>query len=112
MKSIILALSFVLSSSAFASSGAVLLDCNISSGPDQQVTVRATPEGLLLVELTNSGSVVTRALSQKEWASKSIKLRSESKFESGTMKLVNGQWAYKIAGNMGFADCSANSYSN
>jgi hypothetical protein len=85
MKSIILALSFVLSSSAFASSGAVLLDCNISSGPDQQVTVRATPEGLL---------------------------RSESKFESGTMKLVNGQWAYKIAGNMGFADCSANSYSN
>jgi hypothetical protein len=58
----------------------ILLDCNVfesGGGPDQQVTVIQREDGLVLRELTNSGSTEERPLSEDEWASKSLTLRRD-----------------------------------
>jgi hypothetical protein len=85
-----------------------LLDCNISFGPDQQATVIGNGTTLELRELTNSGSIVERALSVQEWASHKIHLRSEYG-ETSTLTKDGNDWSAATTGGgfneLGFADC-------
>jgi hypothetical protein len=92
---------------AFAASGAKLLVCEISFGTDQEVTVRSTPAGLVLEELDEAGSLLSRPLSAQEWASRTLQLRVDSPMDSGTLKLKDGQWTYALAETFfGTADCT------
>lgn len=97
----------VFSMAAQAQSTKVLLDCNISFGPNQAVRVLETETGLVLEELTNTGSFQRRALLQEEWASKKLGLRIESLFDKGSMTLqTDGNWYYTFGGSYGYASCS------
>lgn len=58
----------------------VLLDCNVfesGGGPDQEAIVVKRGDGLVLKELTNTGSMIERPLDQAEWDKQEIKLRLE-----------------------------------
>jgi hypothetical protein len=74
--------------------GQVLLRCNISSGPDQEVTVHRTVEGLFLHELTTSGRRLNRALSQTEWDSRRLRLRAEFPGEENVLTGEKGAWTF------------------
>jgi hypothetical protein len=87
-----------------------LLACNLSFGPDQQVVVVSTPDGLILRELTNSGSMLSRDLSQEEWDSGVLQLRTDSPIDSGTLTFENGEWFYDLGGAAGYAECTKISY--
>lgn len=58
---------------AAASTGTVLLNCNVQ-GADQQVTVVRDRGQLILKELTDRGSWIERELTDKEWNEKTIRL--------------------------------------
>lgn len=107
MKLALLAFSLLVSgSSAFAAQPQVLLDCNLSFGPDQAVRVLKTDSGLVLEELTNKGSFVRRELSVEEFQSNELRLRIESPFDSGTLTLEEGgNWFYDLGGSKGYASC-------
>lgn len=106
MKMFILAATALFSMSSFAAPASkIVLDCHIDFGPDQQVTVRQTSKGLILEELTNGGSYVTRPLSTAEFKSGVINLRIESSIDSGTLTLQNGEWIYDLGGAYGTASC-------
>jgi hypothetical protein len=83
-----------------------LLRCNLGFGPDQEAQVVVTEEGLVLKELTNSGSMIHRELSVEEWANKAIVLRQDTKYDRGTLEYKDGNWEYKFEGVYGYADCS------
>jgi hypothetical protein len=97
--------------------GTKLLDCSVflsGGGPDQQVTVRRTSKGLVLEELTNHGSMVSRPLAAAEWTSKSLRLRADpDDFGRGKAKLFHDAkekaWMYSYASPGwaadGYADC-------
>lgn len=61
-----------------AASEKVLLNCNTSIGPDQQFTVVETANGLILRELTLSGSTKERAMAREEWKSGEIRLTDKN----------------------------------
>lgn len=108
MKSTLLALTLLLAnSSAYAGTQSqVLLDCNLSFGPNQAVRVLSTPQGLVLEELTSTGSFQRRALSAQEFQSNQLRLRIESPFDSGTLTLEeDGAWFYDLGGAKGYASC-------
>jgi hypothetical protein len=84
-----------------------ILDCSLSFGPDQEVTVRKTPTGLVLEELTDSGSFIHRALTVKEYNSAKIRLRTDSPIDSGTLTYKDGQWLYDLGGAVGYASCNS-----
>ena len=107
MKTLFAISCFLISGSAFAIPSNAILDCSLSFGPDQQVTVLSTPGGLMLEELTNTGSFVRRPLSEKEFKSAKILLRQGSPLESGTLTFENGSWVYDLGGSIGNASCSA-----
>lgn len=68
--------------------GKVLLDCNVfesGGGPDQQVVVVRRTTGLVLRELTNSGSWEERKLPTAEWDKKHFTLRKD-RFDGPTAK--------------------------
>ena len=107
MKSALLGLALILTaSSAFAARPNVLLECNLSFGPNQAVRVLETENGLVLEELTNKGSIQRRALTAEEYKSNQLQLRIESPFEKGTLTLEqNGNWFYDLGGAKGYANC-------
>jgi len=108
MKSLVLLATVLVSASSYATTNPKILDCNISFGSDQQVTVRSTPDGLILEELTNSGSFVRRPLTEKELASGKLKLRKDSPSDAGTLtRDKDGRWFYNFDGAMGYADCTS-----
>jgi len=93
----------------------VLLDCNVfegGGGPDQQATVVKRGNGLVLKELTSSGSMVERALDQAEWDKQEIKLRLEQ-FDGpdqvNRLYKKDGEWLNESVGGgwatYGSADC-------
>lgn len=86
----------------------ILLDCNTSLGPDQQVTVLDDGE-LTLRELTTSGSQVERALDLAEWESGVLRLRDDGFGSVATLTKDNGDWFLSSTGGgfneFGFADC-------
>jgi hypothetical protein len=88
---------------------AILLDCNTSLGPDQQVTVLDTGDGLVLRELTTSGAQVDRPLSSSEWKSEMLLLRDEGFDSLSTMTKDGDAWAVHATGGgvneLGYADC-------
>lgn len=90
-----------------------LLRCNVfesGGGPDQEVTVTRAGESLTLVELTNSGSTVSRELSADEWQSRVIQLRKEDPDEENTLTKEGHSWRNESKGGgfrtLGYADCS------
>jgi len=86
----------------------ILLDCNTSLGPDQQVTVIGDGTKLTLRELTSSGSQVDRSLTKTEWASHKLKLRQEFG-ENNTLSKESGSWVMRALSDgfneIGNADC-------
>lgn len=86
----------------------ILLDCNTSLGPDQQVTVIEDGE-LKLRELTTSGAQVERLLDQAEWESGSLRLRDDGFGSVATLTKEDGDWFLSSTGGgfneFGFADC-------
>ena len=85
-----------------------LLDCNISFGVDQQVTVISDGSSLTLRELTNTGRTQDRALDIAEWDRRQLYLRSEYGATT-TMTKRDGDWFVRESGagfeQSGFADC-------
>jgi len=96
-------------------SGKVLLDCNVfesGGGPDQQATVIQKNGALVLKELTNSGAMVERPLTQAEWDGKDITLRHDRYDGPSTKNHLwkeNGDWMNESKGDgfssYGYADC-------
>jgi hypothetical protein len=105
-----------LSASADLSETKVLLDCNVfesGGGPDQEVRVEKGASGLVLRELTTSGSWIERPLSDKEWNSGDLKLRHDDVNGPDALNRLyrdDGVWMNeaKSAGwhEIGVADCS------
>ena len=89
--------------------GERILDCNTSLGPDQQATVIQSSEGLLLEELTTSGSFVRRPLTSVEWQSKKIRLRDDGFGSVTYLYKTNDGWYVDSKGSgvseFGVADC-------
>lgn len=87
---------------------AILLDCNTSLGPDQQVTVLDDGDRMILRELTTSGSQVERDLPADEWDARSLRLR-EDWGATSTLSKEDGDWILRSIGGgvneFGFADC-------
>jgi hypothetical protein len=89
-----------------------LLRCNVfegGGGPDQEVTVKRSGDALTLIELTNHGSTVSRALEQSEWESRVIKLRQEYPGEVNTLTKEGRSWRNESRSSgfntFGYADC-------
>ena len=78
-------------SMAFANSQ-VLLDCNVSTGSDQQVQVVQNDNALTLRELKTSGLWKERSLSQQEWNKDGIALGEESGTTTTLWKTPHGWW--------------------
>jgi hypothetical protein len=86
--------------------GQVLLDCNTPVGPDQQVTVLKTANGLKLKELTTSGSVIERDLGIEEWQKGSLMLHERDASAKTTLwNTPHGWWVESIS--PGFRETSA-----
>lgn len=88
----------------------ILLDCNTSFGPDQQVTVIGDGKTLTLRELTSSGSQKDHSLSTAAWASHKLTLHDDSGFgETTTLTKEDGTWVARTSGGgvneVGDADC-------
>jgi hypothetical protein len=85
----------------------ILLDCNTSLGPDQQVTVIGDGTKLTLRELTTSGSQVDRTLALGEWTNHKINLRDDG--STNTLTKESGDWIARSSGGgfneVGAADC-------
>ena len=109
MKTILSFFAFVLFLSNSASAAEVLLNCNTSGGPDQQVTVVVENNQLFLRELSSKGNLSQRALSVDEWQSKILQLRSRSSDERASLSKVSGGWWYESVSSgwreSGYADC-------
>ena len=86
-----------------------LLDCNISFGVDQQVTVISDGTSLTLRELTDSGSQEDRALSLTEWTNKKLNLRADEFGSKTTLTKEGSDWVARESGGgvneTGDADC-------
>jgi hypothetical protein len=87
-----------------------LLDCNTPVGPDQQVTVIDNgADGLVLRELTTSGSQQDRPLSTDEWTSGTLNLRDDGFGSTSTMSKDGNDWVVRSTGGgvneFGYADC-------
>ena len=86
-----------------------LLDCNISFGVDQQVTVISDGSSLTLRELTDSGSLKDRALDVAEWNREKLNLRGDGFGSKTTLTKSNGDWiAHEIGPGIeetAIADC-------
>jgi hypothetical protein len=86
----------------------ILLDCNTSLGPDQQVTVIGDGTKLTLRELTTSGSQVDRTLALAEWTNHKINLRDDLGSMT-TLTKESGDWIARSTGGgfneVGVADC-------
>lgn len=87
----------------------IVLDCNTSLGPDQQVTVLADGSSLTLRELTTAGSQVERDLDTDEWQTGVLELRDDSFGSTATLTKEDGEWFLRSTGGgfeeFGFADC-------
>jgi len=96
--------------SAFAAQAycEVLLDCNTSIGPDQQVIVYQDGGQLVLKELTSTGVTLQRALSGAEWSSQKLNLVGHPG-EKNTLEKTSDGWAVSAKSpaynEFGFADC-------
>lgn len=86
-----------------------LLDCNISFGVDQQVTVISDGSSLTLRELTSSGSQEDRALSVAEWTRKKLDLREDEFGSKTTLTKDGSDWIAHESGagveETAIADC-------
>lgn len=88
----------------------ILLDCNTSFGPDQQVTVIGDGKALTLRELTSSGSQEDHPLTTAAWASHELALHDSGGFgETTTLSRQGGTWVARTTGGgvneVGDADC-------
>ena len=93
----------------------ILLDCNVfesGGGPDQQATVVKRSTGLVLKELTNTGSMVERPLTQAEWNKQDLTLRLDRYDGPETKNRLfkkDGDWQNESVGggfsSYGYADC-------
>jgi hypothetical protein len=95
-------------SSVFADS--VILSCNIPGGETQEIKIIKTQsQNLLLEELNTRGKWQARTLTQKEWQSKIIKLRTEAYKSTSSIEYFNNRWyfSYKTPNwkEQGFASC-------
>lgn len=77
-----------------ASAESTLLRCNLSAGPDQEVTVRQGAGGLELHELTTAGARVQRPLARAEWESRRLRLRAELAGEENVLTAEKGAWTF------------------
>lgn len=108
MKALVLsALLLTTTTSAFAAEK--LLDCNISLGIDQQVTVLQNDNSLVLRELTNTGRRLERELSAAEWQGQVIQLRNGLFGDKNTLSFRDGEWIFESVGagahSVAVADC-------
>lgn len=93
MKKLILSLVlFVAAQNAQA--GERLLDCTISIGNHQQITVVEDKGSLELQELDNNGSMHRRALSQKEFESGKLNLFKDEFGGKNTLTKKDSGWVY------------------
>ena len=87
----------------------ILLDCNTSLGPDQQVTVIGDGTKLTLRELTTSGSQEDKALTVAAWSAGKLTLRSDEFGTRSTLTKEAGGWVMRSSGGgvneIGDADC-------
>jgi hypothetical protein len=87
----------------------ILLDCNTSLGPDQQVTVIGDGTKLTLRELTTSGSQEDKALTVAAWSAGKLTLRSDEFGTKSTLTKEDGGWVMRSSGGgvneIGDADC-------
>lgn len=86
----------------------IVLDCNTSLGPDQQVTV-LDAGSLTLRELTTRGAQVERPLDAAEWESGELRLRDDGFGSVATLTKEDGDWFLRSTGGgfneLGLADC-------
>jgi hypothetical protein len=101
------------SSAAASTSGSkVLVDCNVflsGGGPDQQVTIVKTADGLILKELDANGSMKQRPLSDEEYQSGKITLTNlpdDFPNDVATFYKSGHSWMYKSSSALGDADCA------
>ncbi len=88
----------------------ILLDCNTSFGPDQQVTVIGDGTTLTLRELTSRGSQEDHPLTTAAWASHTLTLHDDDGFGAKTtLTKEDGAWVARTSGGgvneVGDADC-------
>jgi hypothetical protein len=83
----------------------VLLDCNMSSGVDQEFQVIRNLGGLVLRELTDRGAWVQRPLLDQEWRDRRFQLRPDLTGEHTLVTFEKGQWIYRSSSIEGVADC-------
>ena len=84
-----------------------LLDCNISFGVDQQVTVISDGSALTLRELTDSGATKDRPLALSEWTARSLHLRTVGG-STTTLAKQGSDWIAHQSGSISeteIADC-------
>ena len=106
MKTLLVLSTLLVSASSFATPANAILDCNLSFGPDQQVTILSTPKGLILEELTESGGFRRRPITEAEFDSGKILLRKGDALNSGTLTLEGSRWLYEFDGSVGYASCN------
>ena len=82
-----------------------LLACNLPTGPDQEFRVIETTDSLVLRELTDYGSWLSRPLSQQEWQAKSFELRADEFGDKMRVSFDADGWIFKSKTSMGYADC-------
>ncbi|RZA09029.1 MAG: hypothetical protein EOP11_02990 [Proteobacteria bacterium] len=90
--------------------GTVILRCNLSAGPNQEVSVREEANGALtLLELSGSGRLHNRPLSRAEWNSRRLSLRSDLSTEENVLTAERGAWTFYSQGGgvniVSLADC-------
>lgn len=71
-----------------------ILDCNITSGIHQNVSVEEENGKLTLVELDNTGSLHSRSLSNAEYKSGILKLVKDTTDYSCTLTKKGNSWLY------------------
>lgn len=106
MKTLIVLMTLV--SSIQAGAATVLLNCNTDFAHDQEVSVVEDGGKLFFRELTRSGSWQSRELSQAEWQSGRIAMRTSREGEKGVFYRSGKSWMYEVTGmgrSVGYADC-------
>lgn len=88
----LISLILYVSISAAAPQGQIRLNCNTPVGPDQQITVLKTADGMVLKELTMSGKTIERPLSEEEWKSGSLTLTENSPDSVTKMWMTEHGW--------------------
>ncbi len=90
-------------SNAMSSQKVKLMECNVSSGDYQQVSIYQEGSQLVLWTLNRSGIKAQNVLPMKQWHEKKISVPcAYQNGQCGFVSLLKNRWVYKIGSNSYF----------